>query len=158
MADVFTVEKRSLVMAAIRGRGNKDTEVRLMRLFRLHKIAGWRRHMSLPGRPDFTFPKLRLAVFVDGCFWHACPKHFKRPQSSPEFWDQKIGRNRARDRAVNQMLRQRGWTVLRIWEHALSARNSARTMARVCRIMRTHTVIVRKPVDAVRACERSCHQ
>lgn len=131
MPDVFTVEKRSLVMSAIRGKGNKDTELRLVRLLRLNRIAGWRRHPSMVGRPDFVFPKLKLAIFVDGCFWHACPKHFRAPRNSSAFWAAKITANRKRDRLVNRTLRAEGWTVIRIWEHALTAKQSVRTMKRI---------------------------
>ena len=70
MPDVFTAAKRSAVMARIRGRGNKDTELRMMALLRAHGITGWRRGQKLFGKPDFVFRRERVAVFVDGCFWH----------------------------------------------------------------------------------------
>ena len=135
MPDVFTVEKRSLVMAAIRGRGNKATEIRFAQFLRQGGITGWRRHLPLPGRPDFAFPRGRVAVFIDGCFWHGCPRHFKRPQSSQEFWDTKISVNKARDRRVDRELRRLGWKVIRIWEHALSKRASAAAVARLRRAL-----------------------
>lgn len=131
MPDVFTPEKRSLVMSAIRGRGNQSTEVRLAQLFRLNRITGWRRDLALPGRPDFAFRRERVAVFVDGCFWHGCPRHFKRPKSSRKFWDEKIARNKARDAKVGRELRRLGWKVLRIWEHALTHRKTVKTLQRV---------------------------
>ncbi len=68
MADVFTKAKRSEVMSRIRGRGNKATELALAKLLRRHRITGWRRNQAVFGKPDFIFPKLKLAVFVDGCF------------------------------------------------------------------------------------------
>jgi DNA mismatch endonuclease, patch repair protein len=74
-SDVFTKAKRSEVMSRIRGKGNKDTEVALAKLFRANGITGWRRHYAIAGKPDFAFPKCKLAVFVDGCFWHGCRKH-----------------------------------------------------------------------------------
>jgi DNA mismatch endonuclease (patch repair protein) len=120
-------------MGAVRGRGNKNTEVRLATLLRAHRVTGWRRHLPLPGRPDFAFRRERVAIFVDGCFWHGCPKHFKRPQSSQEFWDAKLASNRARDARVTRELRRQGWKVLRIWEHALSKRESGNTIRRVVR-------------------------
>ncbi|MDB6167935.1 MAG: mismatch repair protein Vsr [Verrucomicrobia bacterium] len=135
MADVFTPEKRSLVMAAIRSRGNKATEIRLIKVMQAHGITGWRRHHALFGRPDFVFPRARVAVFVDGCFWHGCPRHFKSPAARADFWSQKIGRNRARDRKVTRELVLRGWTVIRIWEHALTKRLAARTVARLRRVV-----------------------
>jgi DNA mismatch endonuclease (patch repair protein) len=70
-------------------------------------------------RPDFVFPKLRLAVFVDGCFWHACPLHATKPRHNAAFWRKKLAANKARDRMVNRTLRAQGWRVLRIWEHEL---------------------------------------
>ena len=135
MPDVFTAEKRSLVMSAIRSRGNQSTEVRLAQLLRLNRITGWRRNLALPGRPDFAFRRERVAVFVDGCFWHGCPKHFTRPKSSRKFWDEKIARNKARDAKVNRELRRVGWSVIRIWEHALSVRESAKTITRLRRAL-----------------------
>ena len=132
-SDVFTKTKRSAVMARIRGTGNKDTELRLIALMRAHGITGWRRHRPLFGKPDFVFPKQKLAVFVDGCFWHGCPQHFTRPKSRQEFWDAKIAANQARDRLVTCTLRSRGWRVLRLWEHALRPSHAARTMAQLKR-------------------------
>lgn len=119
VTDVFTKKKRSQVMAAIRSSGNRATELRLMAIFRAHGITGWRRHLPLPGRPDFVFPRARLAVFVDGCFWHGCRWHCRMPKSHKSFWNSKINRNKTRDRIVVRMLRKEGWRVLRLWEHAL---------------------------------------
>ena len=119
MVDIWTKAKRSEVMGRIRGKGNRTTEVRLAAIFRAHGITGWRRQYPLPGRPDFAFPARRLAVFVDGCFWHGCPRHGTSPKGNARFWREKIARNRERDREVNRELRRRGWRVLRIWEHGL---------------------------------------
>src|SRR5260221_9025305 len=113
MADVLTKKKRSQVMAAIRSRGNKDTELRFRAILRQLHITGWRRHYSLVGKPDFVFPKLRLAIFIDGCFWHGCPKHGRKPGSNRSYWLAKLARNRARDREVVRLLRKKGWQVLR---------------------------------------------
>ncbi len=135
MPDVFTAAKRSAVMARIRSQGNRDTELKLMQLFRQHKITGWRRHANLPGRPDFVFRKARLAVFVDGCFWHGCPVHFRLPHSRTGYWSAKIARNRRRDRRVARALRQRGWRVVRLWEHALSKSASGKTIRRLQRLL-----------------------
>ena len=119
MADVLTKSKRSAVMAAIRSTGNKVTELGLARIFRAHGIKGWRRHLPLPGKPDFVFQKERVAVFVDGCFWHGCPKHLRMPKSNKAYWRRKIATNRMRDVRVRRVLRQGGWRVVRIWEHEL---------------------------------------
>jgi DNA mismatch endonuclease (patch repair protein) len=125
MADVYSKSKRSQVMSRIRGRGNKDTEIVLAKLLRLHKITGWRRHYAIVGKPDFVFPKQKIAIFVDGCFWHGCPKHFKMPSSNLEYWVKKLDANKRRDRQVTKSLRTGGWIVFRIWEHALAKRGEA---------------------------------
>ena len=135
MADVFTPSQRSAVMSAIRSRGNRGTELRLLALFREHGVTGWRRQLPLPGRPDFAFPKAKVAVFTDGCFWHGCPRCYQRPQSNKKFWDTKIARNRARDRAVSRELRRRGWRVVLIWEHALTGVAAGAAVRRVMRAL-----------------------
>ena len=119
-------------MSRIRGRGNKATELALAKLLRRNKITGWRRHLEIRKaesgnqkfkvRPDFVFPKDRLAVFVDGCFWHGCPKHATRPKNNRLFWKGKLAGNQARDRVVNRNLRRAGWRVVRIWECDLARR------------------------------------
>src|SRR5580692_10774331 len=129
MADVFNKIKRSQVMAAIKSNGNKGTELKLIAIFRSNGIAGWRRNQRLPGRPDFVFRRARLAVFVDGCFWHGCRWHCRMPKSRTAFWNRKIARNKARDRAVRVLLKKRGWRIIRLWEHALA--NPARTLERL---------------------------
>jgi len=162
MPDVFTKARRSEVMSRIRSRGNADTELALVRLFRAHRITGWRRQMILSirssrgheaqtsptsgkekirassrrllrVRPDFVFPKLKLAVFVDGCFWHGCPKHATKPKNNAAFWRKKFAANKARDLLVSRTLRKAGWRMLRIWEHELARKNEARLVARLRR-------------------------
>jgi|ERR1035437_4087779 DNA mismatch endonuclease (patch repair protein) len=135
MSDVFTKAKRSEVMSRIRGRGNKATELALLKLFRRHKIIGWRRHQKVFGNPDFIFPKLKLAVFVDGCFWHGCPKHATKPKNNRAFWKSKFNRNKARDLLVTRSLRSQGWRVLRIWEHELARKKENRLLRRVHRAL-----------------------
>jgi DNA mismatch endonuclease (patch repair protein) len=125
MPDVFTKAKRSEVMSRIRSKGNANTELRLLAILRLAGITGWRRHVDLAGKPDFVFRKERLAVFVDGCFWHGCPRCYRRPTSNRRYWDAKVVRNRARDRAVTRTLRSIGWRVLRIWEHDLAKQSKS---------------------------------
>lgn len=135
MPDVFTKAKRSEVMSKIRGKGNKDTEVALAKLFRADGITGWRRHYPITGRPDFAFPKCKLAVFVDGCFWHGCPRHGVQPKGNKKFWLEKLDANKARDRKVNRMLRANGWRVLRIWEHDLTKSRQVSAVRRVLRVL-----------------------
>lgn len=124
MPDVFTKAKRSEVMSRIRGRGNKETEIILTKLLRVYGITGWRRHSSIFGRPDFSFAKQRVVVFVDGCFWHSCPKHSNMPTNNREFWQRKLAANTARDQLVTKTLRRAGWRVVRIWEHDLTKRST----------------------------------
>jgi DNA mismatch endonuclease, patch repair protein len=133
--DIFTKKKRSEVMSRVRGHGNKDTEVALAKLFRRNKITGWRRHQKIFGKPDFIFLKLKLAVFVDGCFWHGCPKHGTQPKGNAAFWRRKFSRNKKRDLLVTRTLRRTGWRVLRIWEHELAKKNEARLLRRIQRVL-----------------------
>lgn len=119
MADVFNKANRSRIMAAVRSTGNKATELRLVDVLRDNGIKGWRRHEKLPGKPDFVFKREKVVVFVDGCFWHGCPEHLRRPASNREYWFAKINKNITRDRETTKRLRMLGWTVLRLWEHDL---------------------------------------
>ena len=135
MPDVFTKAKRSEVMSRIRSRGNRDTELRLIALMRAHGITGWRRNARVFGKPDFVFRVTKLAVFVDGCFWHGCPRHATMPRNNRAFWKAKLTRNAQRDRAVSRALRAAGWCVLRVWECALSRQRSGRTIARLARAL-----------------------
>lgn len=120
MADFLNPAKRSSLMSRIRSRGNMATELRLIHLLKAAAITGWRRNQKVFGKPDFVFRKNRLALFVDGCFWHGCPRCYKRPKSNQKFWDAKVVRNRDRDRKVSRKLRRLGWRVIRIWEHDLA--------------------------------------
>jgi DNA mismatch endonuclease, patch repair protein len=119
MSDVVSKKKRSEIMAAIRSRGNKATELKLVAIFRAQGIKGWRRGADLPGSPDFIFRPQRIALFVDGCFWHGCPWHCRMPKSRGEYWIPKIARNKRRDWEIRKKLRILGWRVFRIWEHSL---------------------------------------
>lgn len=116
MPDIWSKDKRSEVMSLVRGKGNASTEIALVKLFKAHKITGWRRHVAIPGKPDFSFPAAKLAVFVDGCFWHGCPNCGTIPKTRRKFWTEKIETNKRRDRRVNRELRAKGWSVIRIWE------------------------------------------
>jgi DNA mismatch endonuclease (patch repair protein) len=147
MPDVFTRAKRSEVMSRIRSHGNKKTELALIGLLKKNKIKGWRRQVTLGMRSltgshqrqhvkvDFVFRSARLALFVDGCFWHACPKHSSCPSNNREFWQRKLIANRERDRKVNRALRTLGWSVVRIWEHELTRKSEARTVAKLGRAL-----------------------
>jgi DNA mismatch endonuclease, patch repair protein len=116
MADFISKEKRSKIMSAIQSKGNETTELAAIRLFREYKIVGWRRNQALLGKPDFVFPKSRLVVFVDGCFWHGHTCLKPRDSLKKGFWKEKIERNQTRDKKVNKALKKDGWKVVRIWE------------------------------------------
>lgn len=132
MADVFSRAKRSLIMSRVKSSGNRATELKLIKIFREYGFKGWRRHSTIFGRPDFVFPTQRVAIFVDGCFWHGCPKHGQVPATNNRFWQEKLQRNKRRDRLVGKTLRSAGWLVLRIWQHEF------RNIRRIVRRLETH--------------------
>jgi DNA mismatch endonuclease (patch repair protein) len=123
-------------MARVRSAGNKSTEIRFKRLLSGNGITGWRRGAKVFGRPDFVFYKQRLAVFVDGCFWHGHPTLCRLPKSNRGYWKEKIEGNRRRDQEVTALLIEKGWTVLRIWEHELRIANEPRLLRRIMRHLR----------------------
>jgi DNA mismatch endonuclease (patch repair protein) len=107
-------------MGKVRGKGNKSTETRLRFGLVSAGIHGWRLHPNdITGRPDFYFTKERLAVFVDGCFWHGCSKCGHVPKTNSVFWKTKLERNRMRDRRQTRTLKEQGIVVIRFWEHEL---------------------------------------
>lgn len=118
MTDVLTKEQRKLNMSRIRG---KDTspELKIRKMLYANGIRGYRVHYSIPGKPDIVFTKKRIAIFIDGCYWHKCPLCFKEPQTNHDFWMDKINSNVKRDQEVNIILESDGWTVLRFWEHEI---------------------------------------
>ena len=131
--DRVTTAKRSAIMSRIRGRGNQRTETDVVSLLRKAGTKGWRRQLTLKlgkaqgeasdgtvfksqVRPVFVFPKSKTALFIDGCFWHGCPRCYRQPKTRKKFWSAKILRNRERDKFQTQALRRIGWRVIRIWE------------------------------------------
>ena len=103
-------------MRAVKSNGNKSTELKLIQIFKNHNIKGWRRNYPLFGRPDFVFPKLRIAVFVDGCFWHGHNCRNVKPSDNFEYWEDKISKNIQRDKSVSEKLQLKNWRVIRFWE------------------------------------------
>jgi DNA mismatch endonuclease, patch repair protein len=117
--DTRTPEQRKLIMSAVRA---KDTTPELVLRRRLYAsgVRGWRCHYRrAPGTPDLAWPRLRLAVFVDGAFWHGHPSRHV-PGRSGAYWDEKIRANVARDRRVDEELRAGGWSVVRLWDFEIS--------------------------------------
>lgn len=129
--DHVTKEVRSKIMAAVHSRGNTTTELPLGRLLWAAGIRGYRKHWPVSGKPDFAWPGKKLAIFVDGCFWHGCPCKYL-PRTNTEFWRNKIEANKRRDRRVAQSLRRDGWTVLRIRECVV---RKPATLARIVRAL-----------------------
>jgi DNA mismatch endonuclease (patch repair protein) len=119
--DPLSPKQRSARMALVRSKKNRSTEMRVAAQLIGRGLSGWSRNPpDIPGCPDFCFAEERVAVFVDGCFWHGCLRCRRNlPQARREFWRNKIETNRTRDRKVNALLKAKGFTVVRIWEHAL---------------------------------------
>ena len=116
MADVYSKEKRSQVMSAVRSKRNKTTELKLIEIFKQNGIVGWRRNYKVKGHPDFVFLDKKIAIFVDGCFWHGHDCRNTRPADNAEFWQKKRERNIAHDKEITKLFENRGWTIIRIWE------------------------------------------
>jgi DNA mismatch endonuclease (patch repair protein) len=138
MADVFDAKTRSAVMSKVRSKGNKSTELRLIELFQANGITGWRRNYPVKGHPDFVFLKERVAIFVDGCFWHGHDCRNTRPSDNAEYWQKKRERNMRRDLEITVLFEARGWTVLRIWECELRKKLEARLMERIEKTLTTN--------------------
>lgn len=122
MPDVVDSETRSRMMSGIR---SKNTKPEMMVRRGLHRLGfRFRLHSAdVPGRPDLVLPRYRVAIFVNGCFWHGHDCHlFKLPSTHPEFWRVKIARNIERDQEVRRALCEQGWRMLIIWECALKGK------------------------------------
>jgi len=98
---------------------NTGPEIKLRKLLWSNGIRGYRIYYDLSGKPDIVFTRKKLAIFVDGCFWHKCPVCFQEPETRKEFWMKKINFNVERDLKITQQLQDEGWTVLRFWEHEI---------------------------------------
>lgn len=123
MADVFDKNKRSEIMKKVRSKNNKSTELKLIKIFKENDIHGWRRNYNVKGHPDFVFLDKRIAIFVDGCFWHGHECRNTKPKQNQEYWDKKRVRNMQHDIEITQYFENRGWTVIRIWECELKKDN-----------------------------------
>jgi DNA mismatch endonuclease (patch repair protein) len=126
---------RSEVMARVHS-GGTGVELKVRRELWAQGIR-YRVAPSLPGRPDVAIFKAKLAVFVDGCFWHGCPVHYSCPATNVAFWQTKLARNIARDQRVNEELRKIGWRVMRFWGHEV--------IADLSRVVSSIVECVRKP-------------
>ena len=131
MADVFDSQKRSDVMRQIKSKRNKTTEIRLIEIFKQNNVTGWKRNYPVKGHPDFVFLKWRVAVFVDGCFWHGHDCRNTHPATNKEFWQKKRDRNIKHDQEITELFENRGWTVVRIWECELKRKNYESALQRI---------------------------
>lgn len=135
MSDILSKEKRSQLMSSIRSKGNKSTELKLISIFCDAGIHGWRRNYPVNGHPDFVFLDKKVAIFVDGCFWHGHDCRNLRPKGNTEYWEKKIDRNIRHDKEVTALFVNRGWTVLRIWECELKKMNMPATTMRIKNVL-----------------------
>lgn len=116
MADNLTKQQRSYNMSMIH---SKNTKPELVARPLMRKL-GFSYQPCMYGKPDFASSKEKTVVFIDGCFWHKCPRHFKLPKSNTAYWRKKIDRNVLRDRQVNTYYKKKGWKVARVWEHEIA--------------------------------------
>lgn len=125
---------RSRAMAAVRSKHNRSTEMRFRMALVRAGIANWVTHENLPGRPDIYFPTAKVAIFLDGCFWHGCKSCGHIPKTNSLFWKTKISRNQDRDRRNTRLVRKSAIRVIRIWEHSL---NDPRQIQRILKRIRS---------------------
>lgn len=129
---------RSRAMAAVKGKHNLSTEIQFRMALVRSGVRGWVTQKNLPGKPDVYFPDKKLAVFLDGCFWHGCRRCGHVPKTNSLFWATKIERNRIRDQKNARSLRRQGIVVIRAWEHSLNKRKEIqRILARIQDILST---------------------
>ena len=117
MSDNLKPDDRKRTMKAVKSKGTK-LEKRLTATLAGMGISGWKKNVkSITGKPDVAFLDQKIAIFVDGCFWHGCKIHYKPPSTRSKFWSEKIVQNKKRDKKVSRELKQAGWKVVRCWEH-----------------------------------------
>ncbi len=136
MTDNVSKEKRSEIMRSVKSHGNFSTELSLISIFKMFNIKGWRRKYKLVGNPDFTFPKDKIVIFADGCFWHGHDCRKKLPKSNSEYWQKKIEQNIKRDEQITKFLQERGWRVIRLWECEIKEASSSRQLQMKLKIVR----------------------
>lgn len=118
----MSLETRSAIMRAVKDRGVRSAEMRLRGVMISKGVRGWRMYArDLPGKPDFVFSEKKVVIFVDGCFWHGCPKCYRRPYSRQDYWDKKLQYNILRDRRNRATLRRKGWHTMRVWEREIKS-------------------------------------
>jgi len=117
MGDIFTPEKRSEVMSKIRSKWT--TPERTVHNYLKGRKIRHKMHPAISGSPDITIDDSGIAVFVHGCFWHGCPKCYRKPKTNRKFWSTKMENNAKRHRRNVSRLQKDGWSVVTIWEHEI---------------------------------------
>lgn len=135
MSDIFDKKARSEIMRAVKSKNTKSTELALISLFKENHIIGWRHSYNVKGHPDFVFLEKRIAIFVDGCFWHGHDCRNTRPADNAEYWAKKRERNIQRDKETTARFERRGWTVVRIWECELKKKNLLQTTEKLTALL-----------------------
>lgn len=133
-----TTRERSRLMARVRRTGTGPELALRCALRRAGIRYRVKSRSKLPGSPDIIIHRLLLAIFVDGCFWHGCPRHGSLPKTNTAFWIAKIVRNQKRDKQADKSLRTLGWKVLRIWEHDLRG-DLGRIVSKIQRVISSDT-------------------
>ena len=131
MSDIFNKAKRSEIMKKVRSKNNKSTELKLIQIFKENNIHGWRRNYKVKGHPDFVFLNKKIAIFVDGCFWHGHDCRNTKPKDNQEYWDKKRERNMKHDKEITEYFENRGWTVIRILECELKKDNKNNLLIKI---------------------------
>lgn len=126
MADRISKEKRSKIMASIKGKNTKP-EIIIRKLLWAQGIRYRIHNKKIIGTPDISIKKKRTAVFLDGCFWHGCSKCYKVPKTNRKFWKDKLEYNKQRRRKVRHELKKEGWRVLEFWEHQIISQPTTAT-------------------------------
>lgn len=125
-------------MSKVRSKNNKSTELKLIQIFEENNIRGWKRNYPVKGHPDFVFLDKKIAIFVDGCFWHGHDCRNTCPADNAEYWIKKRERNMQHDREVTALFEQRGWTVVRIWECEFKKKNRELLFDKLARCLKKY--------------------
>ena len=124
--DIFTKKQRSRLMSKIRSSGTRP-ELSLKKILR---GKGFAYHPKIKGNPDFANRKKKIAIFVHGCFWHKCPKHYQEPASNKDYWVPKIERNLSKDKENKMILKNHGYKTITIWEHEIKTQKIPKKISR----------------------------
>ncbi len=134
MADKVSTEVRTRTMRAVKSNDSK-MEIKFRSALWRSGLRFYKNVKSLSGKPDIVFPKKKVVIFLDSCFWHGCPEHLRMPKSNLDYWQPKIERNKKRDSEINAYYSENNWQIFRIWEHELKT-NFDNQVSEVARAVR----------------------